>query len=154
MDDDEFKKWAAAAAQRAQAGVKAAAERFGVGTHARYETDLETATIRFLDAKGVEQVRADLQLVGTWSPNSGTWMWGWENESVPEAAVEKLGPIAETGREKDLQALSAHAVECDESDAWTLAALAADIVDAECVYSTGGAKNRVFYLLFNLRKAG
>lgn len=154
MDDDEFQKWVAAAGKRARAGLEAAAQRFGVGTHARYETDLETATIRFLDAKGIEQVRADLQLAGTWSPNTSTWMWGWENESVPEAAVDRLGPIAETGREKDLQALTALVVGCPESDAWTLAALAADIVGAECVYRTRGAKNRVFFLLFNLRKAG
>ena len=154
MNTDDYGQWVTAARQRAQAGMDAARERFGLGTHARYETDLAAATIRFLDAEDVEQVRADIQVAGSWSPNSETWMWGWENESVPEAAVSRLGPIAETGRDKDVGALQAYVVECDEAGSWSLAALAADIVDAQCVYPTGNAHNRVFLLLFDIRKVG
>lgn len=152
MNDRDYQHWVASARERAQAAMDKARASFGLGTYARHEVDLASASIRFLDTQGVEKVRADLQVAGSWSPNSGTWMWGWENESVPEAAVTRLGAIAETGDEHDVAALKAHVVECDEAGAWSLAALAADIVDAECVYSTGGAKNRSFFLLFNLRK--
>jgi hypothetical protein len=151
MNSDEYEQWVAAARARLQAGMDAARERFGIGTHARYETDLEKATIRFFDASDVEQVRAEIQVAGSWSPGSGTWMWGWENESAPEAVVSKLGPIVEAGRDKDVKALQAHVVECDEGGAWDLAALAADIVDAPCVYRVGAARNRTFLLLFDLR---
>ena len=154
MNTNDYEQWVTAARQRVQAGMDSARERFGLGTHARYETDLEKATIRFFDADDVEQARAHIQVAGSWSPNSETWMWGWENESVPEAAVSRLDPIAEVGRDKDVPALQAHVVECDEAQSWSLAALAADIVDAQCVYRTGNAQNRAFLLLFDLRKVG
>ena len=152
MNTNDYKQWVTAARQRVQAGMDAARERFGIGTHVRYETDLEEATIRFFDASDAEQARADIQVAGSWSPNSETWMWGWENESVPEAAVSKLGPVAETGRDKDVPALQAHVVGCDEAESWSLASLAADIVGAQCVYRTGNANNRAFLLLCNIRK--
>lgn len=154
MNNEEFEQWVTTARQRARASMDAARERFGLGTHARYETDLTTATIRFFDANDVERVRADIQVAGSWSPNSGTWMWGWENQSAPDAVVSRLAPIAEVGREKNVEALQAHVVECDEAQSWSLAALAADIVGAECLYLTGSAKNRVFLMLFDLRKVG
>ena len=152
MNTHDYQQWVAAARKRLQADMDAARERFGLGSHARYETDLTAATIRFFDANDVEQASADIQVAGSWSPNSGTWMWGWENESAPDAVVSKLGPIADAGRDKDVKALQAHVVECDEDGAWNLAALAADIVDAQCVYRIGGARNRTFLLLFNLHR--
>lgn len=152
MNSDEYELWMDAARERAQARMDAARKSFGMGTYARYETDLETATIRFFDEKDVERVRADIQVAGTWSPNSESWMWGWENESIPESAVSRLTAIAERGREKDVESLQAFAVECDEAGAWGLAALAADIVDAECVYRAGNARNRAYLLLFDIRR--
>jgi hypothetical protein len=154
MTPDDYERWTGKARERLQAGMEAAAERFGLGSHERYEIDLEAVTIRFFDANDVEQVRADIQVAGSWAPHSQTWMWGWENDSVPEAAVSRLAPIAEAGRTNDIAALQAYVSECDEAGAWSLAALAADIVDADCVYRTGSDRNRAFLLLFNLRKPG
>lgn len=154
MNEADYQRWVDAARRKAQAAMEAARERFGLGTWARHEVDLASASIRFLDGDGAEQMRADIQVAGTWSPNSDSWLWGWENESVPEAAVSRLGPIAERGRELDVKTLQAHAVECDEAESWSLAALAADITGAECVYRTGQAGNRAYLLLFNLRKVG
>jgi hypothetical protein len=151
MDTDEYERWMDAARARAQRNMDAARQRFGLGSHARYQADLVTATIRFFDAKDVERARADIQVAGTWSPNSGTWMWGWENESVPESAVRRLAPIVEAGRDKDIESLQTFVVECSEADAWSLAALAADIVGADCMYRSGNARSRAYLLLFDLR---
>jgi hypothetical protein len=152
MNTDEYAQWVEAARQRAQAGMDAARERFALGSHARQETDLASATIRFFDANDVEQVRADIQVAGSWSPNSGTWMWGWENESVPGAATVRLQAVRDAGQQRGVKSLMAMVQDCDEDEALSLAALAADIVDAQCVYRIGSAGNRAFLLLFDLRR--
>jgi murein L,D-transpeptidase YcbB/YkuD len=134
--------------------MNTAQQHFGLGTHARYETDLAAASIRFFDEHDVEQVRADIQVAGTWSPKSETWMWGWENESIPDAATAKLAAVRDAGLQQGVKALVAMVQDCDEDQAWRLAALAVDIVHAQCVYRTGNAGNRAFLLLFNLRRVG
>ena len=152
MTDTEYEDWAAAARRRTEQKTEVAQRDFGLGTYARYQNDLVTAAIRFFDVGDVEQVRADIQVAGSWSPASSTWMWGWENESVPDAATERLGAVRETGRKRHVNALLAHVQECDEDGAWNLASLAADIVDAQCVYRIGGPRSQSFLLLFNLRR--
>lgn len=152
MNHDEYEQWVATARARAQASIDVARERFGLGTYARYETDLSTAAIHFFDEADVEQMRADIQLAGSWSPDSSTWMWGWENESAPDVATERLNIVREAGRKRHLNALLAHVQQCDEDGAWNLASLAADLTEAQCLYRIGGARNKAFLLLFNLRR--
>ena len=152
MNTDDFNAWAAAARQRTEQKTEAAQRDFGLGSHARYQTDLAAATIRFFDAADVEHARAEIQVAGSWSPDSSTWMWGWENESVPDAATDRLEAVRDAGRKRHVNALLAHVQACDEDGAWNLASLAADIVDAQCVYRIGGARNQAFLLLFNLRR--
>ena len=152
MNTDDYNAWAAAARRRTEQKTAVAQRDFGLGTYARYQTDLETATIRFFDAADVQQAAAELQVAGSWSPAASTWMWGWENESVPGAATERLGAVRDAGKAQGVDALLAHVQDCDENGAWALASLAADIVDAQCLYRVGGARNQSFLLLFNLRR--
>ena len=152
MTDVEYDEWVVAARDRAQGRMTAAQQGFGLGSHASYQTDLAKATIHFFDEAGTEQARAEVQLAGSWSPDSSTWMWGWENESIPDVATERLGVVRDAGRKRHLNALLAHVQQCDENDAWGLASLAADLTDAQCLYRIDGAKSQVFLLLFNLRR--
>ena len=107
MSTDDHNAWVAAARQRTEQKTAAAQRDFGLGSHARYQTDLATATMHFFDAADVEQARADIQVAGSWSPDSATWMWGWENESVPEVATERLDAVREVGRRRYLNELLA-----------------------------------------------
>ena len=152
MTANDIDKWTTDAREKALHRIAAAQRDFGLGSHARYQTDLMTATIRFFDKADVEQARAEIQLAGSWSPDSSTWRWGWENESIPDVATERLGVVRDAGRKRHLNALLAHVQQCDENDAWGLASLAADLTDAQCLYRIDGAKSQVFLLLFNLRR--
>lgn len=152
MNDDDRAAWIAQARQHTEQKTAAAQRDFGVGSHGRHQTDLQTATIRFFDAADVEQACAEIQVAGSWSPDSATWMWGWENESVPDVATARLDALREVGRRRHVNALLAHVQDCDEDEAWNLASLAAEITDAQCVYRVGGARNQSFLLLFNLRR--
>jgi hypothetical protein len=152
MNRNEYEKWVETARRLTQERMDAAQKRFGLGGHARYEIDLSKAVIRFLGADGAVQVEADLQVAGSWSPASESWLWGWENQSVPEAASSRVKAVRERGLADDLPQLREAVSPCDEGEAWSLASIAAQILDAECVYRSPGQKSHLFLLLFSLRK--
>lgn len=150
MTDDEFERWVTAARAETQRRMTEAQRRFGLGSHARYELDLADAVITFFDASGAARVKARVQVAGTWSPNSETWLWSWENESVPAQACESVQLVRHRGEREGVSWLQASVVECDEGMAWSLASLAAHLLDAQAVYRTASAKSRVFLLLFEV----
>lgn len=152
MTDDEQQDWVQRARAKAQQRMEEARRRFELGTHAHYEVDLAAATIRFRDTGGREQLCASLQVAGSWSPGSASWMWGWANDSVPQAARSRLQAVRARGDEQGVEPLQAAIVECDEGDAWSLASLAADVLDAQCLYRTDGPKNQLFLLLFDIQR--
>lgn len=152
MTSKDFERWIERARDSAKQRMADAQGRYGLGGHARYEIDLPTATIRFLDTGGRLLVQADIQVAGSWSPKGGSWLWGWENDSVPAAASSRITAVRDLGAAKRLPALQAGFAGCDEGMAWSMASLAADVLDAECLYRAPGAASQLFLLLFGLRR--
>lgn len=151
MDAGEYETLVAEARKRAEQKIEAAKQKYGLGTYGRYEIDLPTATIRFLDDKGTERIRSGIQVAGTWSPS--VWLWSWDNDSVPEAAKKELVKVQQFGEEHEFEHLMGSFDPCDEGEAWTLTAIAAQILDAECLYRAPAKTSTVFLLLFNIQKA-
>lgn len=151
MNESGYEEWLERARASTRERMNASKETFGIGGFSRYAVDLAAATIRFYDAHDVERVRADIQVAGSWSPDSQSWMWGWENESVPEAAVDRMALVLETGRRKAIGKLQQVFGDCDEAEAWSMASLACEILDAESVYRVPGKSSLLFLLLMNIR---
>jgi hypothetical protein len=154
MQPAQYDQFVADARRNAQEKIESAKAEFGLGTHGRYEIDLPTARIRFLDGDGVERVQADLQVAGSWSTASESWLWGWDNESVPETASARLAAVQAFGQENDIEKLTASFEPCDEGEAWSMASIAAHLLDARCVYRVARPTNHLFLLLFSIRSVG
>jgi len=152
MDTAKYEKLITEARKRTNDKIEAAKRKYGLGTYSRYQIDLSTATIRFLDDTAAERIRADIQAAGSWSPESETWLWAWDNDSIPEGAKARLAHVREFGEKHDFEPLMGSFDRCDEGGAWSMASVAADLLNAECVYRAPGPKSRLFLLLFNVRK--
>lgn len=152
MQLQEYDEWIATARQRTQERMAVAQAQFGMGTNKRYEIDLQTATIRFFDPSGDERIRAEIQVAGSWSTASNSWLWGWENQSVPAAAVSRMTAVRELGAQRQIDKLTTSFAPCDEGEAWSMASVASEIVDSQSVYRTVGAKNQLFLLLFSISR--
>jgi hypothetical protein len=150
MNTAEFEAYVAESRQLAQQHMQDAKDAHGLGTFQRYDIDLPTASIRFLDAHKVERVRADIQVAGSWSAESQSWMWPWDNPSLPPAVHSRMKAVQAFGAKEGLAFLQMPVQPCDEGMAWSLAAVAARLIDAECVYRAPGAKSDLFLLLFKL----
>jgi len=152
MNATQYEELVTDARKSANEKIEAAKEKYGLGTYSRYEIDLSTATIRFLDDKGLEKIRSDIQVAGSWSPRSATWLWSWDNESVPEGAKAKLAQVREFGEKNDIEHIMDSFEPCEEGEAWTVTAIAAQVLAAECIYRAPGANNQLFLLLFNIQR--
>jgi hypothetical protein len=138
------------ARKHAEQEIEAAKQKYGLGTYSRYELDLAKATIRFLDDKGADRIRASIQVAGTWSPD--VWLWSWDNDSVPKAAKKQLVKVQEFGEQHEFEHLMGSFDRCEEAEAWTLTAIAAQILNAECLYRAPAKSSLVFLLLFDIQK--
>lgn len=151
MTESDYEAWVERARALTATRMADARSRFGMSGYKRYEVDLTAAEIRFYDKDSVCRLRADIRVAGSWSSASRSWMWGWENDSVPDVAVDGLSAVAEAGERLGVERLRRLFGDCDEGEAWSMASLACEILGAECVYRSPGRNNYTFLLLWNLR---
>jgi hypothetical protein len=79
--------------------------QFGLDFSMQYEWNLDRAELVFI-SKGSPIVRADLQFLGSVTGRAGTWLWGWANESIPQAATNRLDEIRRYGEEQGFPKLT------------------------------------------------
>jgi len=125
---------------------------FGLGGHARYHLDLEARTLAFFDASDAPVVTARIVPVGSLSQASQSWLWSWENESIPEQASKAMQTVRQFGEKHDIAALEGTFSPCDDALAWALAAISLKLLDAQGVYRIDQAKTLLFLLLFDLKR--
>ncbi len=82
-------------------------EEFRIGSYGRYDYDLESGTLVFSN-DGVPGVIAEIQVVGTDSTASKTWLWSRENASIPEHAKRDLSVVLNSARNTVSRNLQSH----------------------------------------------
>ncbi len=146
MTDPDFDDFLAArveAFERKQDGLRG---RFGLGTHARWDYDQVTGRVRFSDAAGRLMVEAAVTPIGSWSTTADTWQWGWANASIVEPGRSQSARLRGLFDATDgLECFHAESFDCDEVQAWQLAALAVDHLGAAGCYA-GPARASVLFL--------
>lgn len=78
--------------------------RWGVGTADRWSADLAQGEITFHFPD--RSITGPVQVLGTWSRESETWLWGWANESLPPSVTQASAVTREYGKTHGLQALN------------------------------------------------
>lgn len=127
-----------------------ASARFGLGSHARYDLDLAERTLAFRDDKGAIFVTARIVPIGSLAPAAGTWLWSWENDSIPKNASADMNAVRRFGETRDIAALQRTFSPCDEALAWALSAIALKLLDGEAIYRIEQNANSLFLLLFDV----
>ena len=64
-------------------------QEFKLGSWQRWAYEREAGTLTFSN-DGIPRVVATIQAVGSTSNQSGTWMWGWANRSLPAKVTDQL----------------------------------------------------------------
>jgi hypothetical protein len=126
--------------------------RFTLGSHDRYDVDLENESLVF-STGGRPSVRARGTLIATFSQSSRVWAWGGYNKNLPASVREAAAALADAIPERDIWEVSTPLFPTDQATAWVLAALVCDRCGGEGVYGTPTADGLVFLLLRDVRGA-
>lgn len=133
LSDDEIDAIFERAEQERDAKMTEAMKQWGIGLGGSWSTDLERGVIRFDTPRG--RFIGSVQFIGTFNPNDGSWLWGWDHPTpVPAAIQEHAGLVREFGERNGLEALTTRRIEAEEIDGWAFAALARHLAGAQGVY--------------------
>ena len=77
---------------------------------------------------------APAQIIGTYSTQSGTWLWGWDHPSVEPALQKDAKRVLEFGEQNEVEVLTTRKLECSEDEAWEFTALACHLCGAQGGY--------------------
>jgi hypothetical protein len=116
-----------------------------------YYYDSKRATITFSKAGDIQSI-ADVQMVGSLSTQTNTWLWGWTRTHLPHLihnirCLRTFGEVRGIANWTNDQAFAA-----DEFDAWQFTAAAAALLNAQAVYRVPQDYMRFFLVLHNLRR--
>lgn len=123
---------------------------FDVSGYDRYDYDLATKRIVF-STHGVPLLEADIEVVGSHSRVSGTWMWSWAKFGLPLKVRTRMKRVRALGEERAFPKLTTHFWPADACDAWDMAAIAAHVLKASGVYRSPGESSDVYFTLSKLR---
>jgi hypothetical protein len=152
MTPDQFDKLATDARQDCRTKLTETKEQYGLGAYASWNVDLERGEIQFLDTNRIERVSAKIQVAGSWSSGSESWMWGWGNDSIPDVSRSRMEEVRAFGEKEQIPILTTALVPCDELQAWVLFSVAGKMLKAEGFYRGPGKSSDSFLLLFSITK--
>jgi hypothetical protein len=129
-----------------------AEKKFGLGTYFRYDFNLESEKIQFSNKSGKTKVTAHLTAIGSFSETSESWMWAFENQSLPQMESALAIAMRDLATETGVDAFGAGFSPCDAALAWSLASVAAEKLQAEAVYRVDNGKSLLFLALNDIQK--
>jgi hypothetical protein len=152
LEEDELDRFIDEAKTLTKARNADASREYGLGGHARYQLDLAAGTLTFLSEQDEPATTARIVPVGSLAPASQSWLWAWENASIPREISAAMQAVRTFGEEHDVAALRHNFAPCEESLAWALAAISLKLLNAEAVYRVEQEKTLLFLLLFELER--
>jgi hypothetical protein len=113
---------------------------------ASWSVDQDAQTITFTSPQGVTAT-CQVQIIGTYNTDDGTWLWAWDHPSVVLALQEHARQIRAYGAKHGIKKLTTRKLECEEADAWEFTALACRLCDAQGAYR-GPAGSALVFMTF------
>jgi hypothetical protein len=153
MTEDEYLAFVQTSHEYLQEQQEACRMDWCIGSFAQQELNPKAAKLVFRNPEGPRLV-CPVQVTGTYSHDSRTWMWSWDNPSVDEH-LRKAATIARRfGQEHGIPELTAPRWDADEADAWAMTAVTANLVQAKGAYRGENELGITFMLIMDLQREG
>lgn len=97
---------------------------WGLGDAETWSVNQDTGELTWIFGEGKVAV-APVQIIGTYNPDDGTFMWGWDHPSVDPALQESARLVKALGEEHSIPRFTQQKITIsDESEAWEFVAVA------------------------------
>jgi hypothetical protein len=118
---------------------------FHISSWPRWDYDLDRGILTF-SQDGQPKVVASIQVVGSTSLSSGTWLWSWANQSFPPCVTKEVEKVRAFGELEDLPELAQATKPADEYLGWEMTAIAAKVLGAKGAYRCPWEKGCVYVI--------
>ncbi len=153
MTDDEFDAFVETANQELDQKQDALMKKFRLGQWEDFWFDQTKGCLQFKDSKGRVQVEATVTPIGSFSEESGTWQWGWANQSLVEPLRRKSEKLKGLFDRTGIEVFRMKTVKMDEAMAWQTAAMSVSHLGALGCYQIPTGKLRVFVAIDSIKRA-
>lgn len=106
---------------------------FHISAWPRWDYDLDRGTLTFSE-DSLPKVVALIQVIGTTSISSKTWLWAWANEYLPPNVKKAVEEVRAFGERENIPELIKAKLPDDEHFGWEMTAIAAKILGAKGAY--------------------
>ncbi len=115
-----------------------------IGEHL-HELDLDAGTIRF------EGFQFPMQVIGTESDNTLTWLWAWSDEQteIPSNLMQSAIQLRAWGSAEGLSEFTMPSVDLNKADGYGISLVASEVCRASCFFRDDYEGGAVFLLLFD-----
>jgi hypothetical protein len=115
-----------------------------------FDSDLGTLTF---SSDGVPRLVADVQLVGSLSDDTNTWLWAWANPDNSSHLIREMHRLPVFGTVRGWDAFACEEAQpCTLEEAWEHAAVATILLEGEAVFRAPMDHLHHFMVLRNLRR--
>lgn len=98
------------------------------------QVDQARGTIVFTRQDGSPQAEAPVQIIGSYLTSDGSWLWSWDNPSIPPALQLHAQRVYDYGKEFGIADLITGKLRATEDQAWLWTALAFKLNGAQGAY--------------------
>jgi hypothetical protein len=126
-------------------------EKFQIGSYKRYAYDMDKETLAFSDG-GPSRIVATIQVAGSISCTTKTWLWGWANSYFPDNATRALVVVREFGNKHGITKLTQEKWEATEEDGWEMSAVCNHLIKGCGVYRCPTEIGFVFLVLTEIKR--
>ena len=153
MTDSEFDAYLAQALDELEAKQKTLSAGYGLGQHDRFVVDYVACTLTFFD-KEAPRAEASIVPVSTHVPAKRNLQWAWANQQFPAPVRELSSRTKELHSITGFELFTNERVECDESMAWEMTALACKYLSAAGAYRVPHGETHAHVLITSVQRLG
>lgn len=133
-----------------QSQTAAHSQTWNFGSEETWAADLALGTITFTFSNG-NVACTNIQVVGTYNTEDGSFMWAWDHPSVPEQLRAHSLLAKKWGEENKQVSFTQRKVHCTEDEAWEFAAVTNRLANANGVYRGPAGTALVFFTLAEIK---
>lgn len=126
---------------------------FQLSKQERYEVDAASGKLVFYSG-GVAAFSTPFQAIGSYEPQSGSWVWSWANEGVSSTHTARIKAVADYGKAHNYVQLTEPVWNASEDDGWAMAGITTHLLKADGVYRVQLPNGLVIFLLLEKIKKG
>ena len=126
--------------------------QFSLSEHKRWDYDQETGLLVFSN-DGVPAVIADIEVIGSISTISDTWLWSWANFNLLANVRTRINAVREFGERGGFPRLTVPKWPADQCMGWEVSAIAAHVLDAKGVYRVPTDNGFLYMAMTDIRYA-